>query len=278
MKIKLLSSVMLVFFINACGKNSANPGCGININEQANAQTIGILFIGNSHTFYNELPDLVKLIAQSVGDSVYTEMSAPGGYDFERHHTLPATISALNSRKWDYIVLQESGWKSAFHTSMAERAIYPFADSLKKQIVYHNPTAKLILYMTNGYADGVNTFGDTAWCRTDPPVCTLEGMQDRIKTNYIHLAQQLNAEVAPCGLIWKALQSRNPNLVLYDADGIHPSLAGSYVNAVTIYSLVRKQPMKDIFIPAGVSNEHAALVQNTVANILFYCNPAWKDL
>jgi hypothetical protein len=235
------------------------------------------LFIGTSHTFYNEMPKLVGSIARSFGDSTYTEMSAPGGYDFERHFKLATTIAALNSRKWDYIVLQESGWRTALPTSLAEVRIYPFADSLKKLITNSNPNPKLILYMTDGYINGVNAFGDTGWCRSDPQVCTFDGMQDRIKLTYNHLAKQLNAEVAPCGVMWKVLKARNSSLVLHDADGIHPSLAGSYVNAIVIYSVIRKKRMKEVFVPSAIPQDQATLIQNTISETLFDCNPAWTD-
>ncbi len=223
------------------------------------------------------MPVLLRDIAKSINDDVYVEMSAPGGYDFERHYKLAETTTALGSRKWDYIVLQESGWRTAYTASLAEKNIYPFADSLKKVINQNNSKATLVLYMTNGYIDGVNAFGDTAWCRADPQVCSLDGMQARIKDNYQHLSTQLNAAIAPCGIIWKILKTKNNNLVLHDADRIHPNLAGSYANAVTIYSIIRKKRLKDIFSPPGIEPQQAALIQNTVSDVLFDCNPDWKS-
>ena len=278
MRTKPISSIIFLLLFCTCGKDKESTNCGIEINENTKAQNISILFIGTSHTFYNEMPALVSSVARSLGDSAYTEMSAPGGYDFERHYKLEATITALDSRKWDYIILQESGWRTALPPSLAEVSIYPFADSLKNLIRKNNPTAKLILYMTNGYTNGVNTFGDTAWCNADPQVCTYEGMLDRIKANYIRLAEQLNAEVAPCGLIWKALKARNSSLALHDADGIHPSPTASYANAITLYSIVRKRRMTAVFIPSAVAKDQAILIQKTISEILFDCNPSWKDL
>lgn len=230
------------------------------------------------HTYQYDVPALVRSIARSVGDSVYTVMSAPGGYDFERHYKLAETITALQSRKWDYIVLQESGWKTAYYRTQAEINIYPFADSLKNLIHKNNATAKLVLYMTGSYTKGVNTLGDTAWCRSDPQVCTYEGMLDRIKTNYLHLSEQLHAEIAPCGVLWKVLQSKNSSLVLHEADGIHASLAGSYTNALTQYSVISRKPLKNVFAPVGITSGQAAFIQHTISETLFHCNPSWKDL
>jgi len=268
--------VMLVT-LYGCEKGSQSK-CGVDINESKEVKNSSILFIGTSHTFYNDLPNLVSAIGKSLGDSVYTEMSAPGGFDFERHFKLNETIDKLNSRQWDFIVLQESGWRCAFDRTQAQIRIYPFADSLKMVIRKSNPNAKLVLYMTNGYTQGVNTFGDTAWCRLDPKVCNFEGMLDRIKANYIQLGEQLKAEIAPCGLVWKELRSRNSNLVLHEPDGIHPNLTASYTNALTIYSVIRKKRMLGVFFPSAISNTQAHLIQETVSQMLFDCNPSWINL
>jgi hypothetical protein len=269
--------ITIAFFLAACNKDTKPADCGIQVDPGNESRQISVLFIGTSHTHYNDLPGLVRQIAQSVGDSVYTEMSAPGGFDFERHYKLPETISALNSRKWDYIVLQESGWRSALYPTVAEKMIYPFADSLQQVILKNNGSARLILYMTNGYIGGVNAFGDTAWCKADPGVCDFNGMQERIKDNYLHLAKQLKAEIAPCGLIWKILRSKNNNIVLHDRDSIHPALTGSYSNAITIYSMIKKQKLNGAFSPAILGKEQASAIQETVAAVLFDCNPGWQN-
>ena len=270
--------LLICLLAAGCKKNNSSPGdCGILQEMDTSSRTLNILFIGTSHTFYNDLPKTVSAIAKSVGDNVHTEMSAPGGYDFERHFVLEATKTALNSRKWDYIVLQESGWRTALPPSLTQVRVYPFADSLLNLVKRNNATARLVLYMTNGYTNGVNTFGDTAWCKSDPQVCSFDGMVERIKGTYLQLGKQLNAEIAPCGVMWKILKSRKNDIVLHDADGIHPAPLASYLNALTIYTIIRKKPLKNVFIPSSVSNAESVLIQNTVADVLFDCNPGWKN-
>jgi hypothetical protein len=203
-------------------------------------------------------------------------MSAPGGYDFERHFKLTQTINAINSRQWDYIVLQESGWRTALPTALAEQRVYPFADSLKSIIDDSNPDAHLILYMTNGYIDGVNAFGDTDWCRDDPQVCSYEGMQERIKSTYRKLADQLDAEIVPGGILWNIIMDQHNDIIFHDSDGIHPSIAGSYTNALALYSVITKKQLTNIYIPTTLAEEHALHIQHAVVNTLFECNPNWK--
>lgn len=44
------------------------------------AQMKRVLFLGNSYTYANNLPLLVKNIAASAGDILYTDSNTPGGY------------------------------------------------------------------------------------------------------------------------------------------------------------------------------------------------------
>jgi hypothetical protein len=235
---------------------------------------IDILFIGTSHTHYNAMPDIVRAIGESIGDQVYTEMSAPGGYDFERHIVLMSTIDALDSRDWDYIVLQESGWRTALPKDMLQTSVFPFAKELKKIISEKRPSAKLIMYLTNGYVNGVGTF-NADWCTDEPAVCSYEGMQARVRDTYLELSKIMNADVAPAGMVWETLIGKKNDIPLFDPDGIHPSVTGSYTHALTIYSLIRRKELKNVFAPNGVTAENAALIQNTVADMVYQCSPDW---
>jgi len=275
-----ITIVLLAVFLLFAGcekENSKLLNCGLELEMNNEPINLSVLFIGNSHTYYNDMPEMVGAIARSMGDHVYTEMSAPGGYDFERHYKLDATISAINSRNWDYIVLQESGWRTALPPSVTASMIYPYADSLNRVIRANTKTAKLILYLTNGYIEGVNAFGDTDWCKQDPQVCNYEGMQEKIKGTYLHLANQLNAEIAPCGVLWKILKSKNNTIQLHDPDNIHPSIAGSYANAIAIYSVIRRKPLAGVFVPKNIKVEDSELIQHTISAALFDCNPSWEN-
>jgi hypothetical protein len=42
--------------------------------------TKNVLFIGNSYTYYNNMPMMLSQMANSTGDNINTDSSAPGGY------------------------------------------------------------------------------------------------------------------------------------------------------------------------------------------------------
>ena len=74
-------------------------------------QTKEVLFIGNSYTYQNNMPQLVSNIATSFGDTLNYESSLLGGATFNIHSTNSATLSKISQEPWDYVVLQaQSHW------------------------------------------------------------------------------------------------------------------------------------------------------------------------
>jgi hypothetical protein len=270
---RLLYILVLVTLIGPSCDNDEDKPCGLLEEASEQSKELSILFIGNSHTHFHDLPEIVREIGASMGDKVHVEMSAPGGYEFERHFKDQETLTALASREWDYIVLQESGWRVALPPVEAAIQVYPFADSLKREIMQNNPNARLVMYVTHGYEQGVNTMGETEWCGSDPSVCNQQGMSKRIQETYDELARIFEAESAPAGPLWQIMKNKNSDLHLFEADGVHPNIVGSYANAVTIYSVIRKQRLMNVHAPPGIDMETVKFIQKTVADALFDCNP-----
>ena len=44
-----------------------------------------VLFIGNSYTFVNNLPQMIKDLALTLGDTLIFDQSVFGGYFFQNH-------------------------------------------------------------------------------------------------------------------------------------------------------------------------------------------------
>ena len=57
------------------------------------AQSYDVLFIGNSYTYYNNLPQLVSNIANDFGDSLYYDQSTPGGTSLFAHSQNQTTLN-----------------------------------------------------------------------------------------------------------------------------------------------------------------------------------------
>ena len=52
-------------------------------------KTLRILFVGNSHTYYNDMPHLVQLRAEKEGFACQVTMIAHGGWYLSQHAEEP---------------------------------------------------------------------------------------------------------------------------------------------------------------------------------------------
>ena len=76
------------------------------------AQSCKVLFIGNSYTYVNNLPELVSSMYGASGDGFEYVMSVPGGCTFQQHCTL--SLPYIQQGDWDYVVLQEQSQLPSF--------------------------------------------------------------------------------------------------------------------------------------------------------------------
>lgn len=240
----------------------------VGVNAQ---QTKKVLFIGNSYTGVNNLPGMVSSIATSFGDILIYDSNTPGGYTFYAHSTNATTLTKINSNNWDYVVLQEQSQLPSFSPAQVANDVYPYADSLNRIIQENDSCTHTMFYMTWGRKNG-----DASNCAFYTPVCTYNGMQARLRASYIEMANELDAEVSPVGVVWKKFRTDFPNVELYNADESHPSIHGTYLAACTFYaSIYHKSPL-GAFVPAGISLQEASDIQSTVNTIVFDSLDIWR--
>ncbi len=228
------------------------------------------LFLGNSYTNYNNLPQLTASIAESAGDTLITAANTPGGYTFEGHLTNTTTQSLIQQGNWDFVVLQQQSQMPAFPITQVEVETFPFAAQLNESIIANNPCAETVFYMTWG-----REIGDQQNCATWPPVCTYEGMDDLLRERYMMMAEMNEGIVSPVGAVWRYLRENHPEIQLFASDGSHPSPAGSYVAAVCFYtSLFRKSPLNAPF-DYTIDNVQETIIRQAVHDLVYMNQLEW---
>jgi len=251
-KIKYLFIILIFFFGNTT------------------AQTTKILFIGNSYTAYNNLPNLVYSMALANGDTIITNSYTPGGYTFEQHSTDSTTQARIYSQQWDYVVLQEQSQRPSFSPAQVAADVYPYASALDSMIHDNNACSETVFYMTWGRKNG-----DANNCAAYPPVCTYEGMQQRLRESYMEMALQNNSTVSPVGAAFSYVRSLNPAFDLYFPDESHPSIYGSYLAACVFYATIfHKTPVGNSFI-STISQQDAAFLQNAAHAVVIDSLSTW---
>lgn len=229
------------------------------------------LFLGNSYTYVNDLPALVRALALSAGDTLATEQNTPGGHTFQGHTTNPNSTYFLSQPGWDFLILQEQSQLPSFPQGQVQQEVYPYATRLDSHFHAHSACGQTIFYMTWG-----RKFGDSQNCQFWPPVCTYEGMQYELRRSYLNMAQQNQALVAPVGSAWWEAMRRDTTLELYSPDESHPELTGSYLAACVLYTTMYRSSPEGLPYRAGLDSATAAFLQNVAADVVLDSLPLWR--
>lgn len=183
------------------------------------SDTLTLLFIGNSFTQRNNVPKLVADLAAARGRTVEHELISAGGASLRRHWNGGSATAAIETGAFDYVVLQEQSTLPVKNAARMAENVRLF-DALIRQ-----RGAKTVLYMT--------------WARKATPEA-----QQAISKAYESLGKELGAIVVPAGRVWESFLAKYDEPVLHDADGSHPTLAGSYLAAcVFLARLLGENPV-----------------------------------
>lgn len=204
---------------------------------QTKTDSLHVLFIGNSYTHFNDMPETVRKIASTQQVNLACTQFTPGGFFLSRHVKNEELIQAIKKGGWDYVIIQEQSAAPSMPTETVLQNTYPPAHTLDSLIRVYNQQAKVIFYMTWGHKDG---------CQDEvhnyPLNSTYEGMQERLKTSYLEMAYQNDAWCAPAGMAWKWVRAERPDYILYMPDRSHPSVLGSYLVANVIFCTIYQRP------------------------------------
>lgn len=202
------------------------------------AQTHKVLFIGNSYTYRNDLPKMLREMAISTGDTILTDQSTPGGANLASHTTNTNTLAKINSDNWKFVVLQGQSQEPSFPINQVTTQTFPYAATLCDSIRANNSCSRPMFYMTWGRENG-----DQGNCAAWPPVCTYAGMDSLLNLRYQMMGEMNEAYVSPVGAVWNYIRSNHPTIDLYDTDGSHPNPTGTYAAACTFYTIIlQKDP------------------------------------
>jgi hypothetical protein len=177
-----------------------------------------LLFIGNSHSAANGLPDLVASMIEAglPGRSVEVELAPGIGFLSDRLED-GVTREALERRAWSHVILQGQKYSMSGN--------------------YGYPTHAAEEWIRRVKAQNARPFLFSEWA--------LEGNRHegpRIHELHLDIASREPACVAPVGLAWDEAIRSYPSLDLYAADGNHSNINGATLTAFVFYQVITGQP------------------------------------
>ena len=235
-----------------------------------NAKIKSIVFIGNSYTAVNDLPNWVRLIGASQGDTFEVSAVTPGGRTFSGHSSDPQVLDLFRQKNYDAVVLQEQSQMPSFPLSQVESSCFPYAKMLTDSIRANNPFAKIVFYSTWGRQNG-----DDQNCQFWPPVCTFKGMNQLLHDRYITMASNNFAWVAPVTSVWRDMRD-STDMNLYQGDGSHPSYEGTHLAALTIYKTIFQKNVGQNSFVGPISSANHLKMCNAIKSITTDSLSRWK--
>ena len=177
------------------------------------AKELSVLFVGNSHTYYNDMPGTVRRLALEAGFHCRGAMIAHPGWFLSQHVADPEARFNILYGGYDYVVLQEHA-----HPFGPEQRFREAAAALNGWI--REAGSRPVIYET--------------WARKAEPEA-----QARMNEAHRRVAEEIGALLAPVGERWWDWIKAHPDAEMYDPDGAHASAAGSEFAAAQSWETIR---------------------------------------
>lgn len=175
----------------------------------AQDKSTNLLFVGNSLTYTNDLPDMVEKEAKRMDIKVKTTMLAYPNYALVDHLDDGEVQKRIRSGKYDYVIVQQGPSSQEEGREMLLEA----GRTLKK--LCEQSESKLVFFMV--------------W-----PSRTYYYTFDGVIKSHREAAEENDAILCPVGEVWKASFDKTGDFSLYGMDGFHPSPKGSRLAAEVI--------------------------------------------
>ncbi len=191
-----------------------------------------ILFVGNSHTYVNNVPEMVRQLLLS--DRVARNANVKSVSVSLLENSGPEVDQAIRSDNWDVVVLQGALVSSSHKYRYAQTKAISFANlALSRK-------ARVLL---------CTEWPRRGWDESEYQLGVYREIQAATKGSVI----------IPICEVWDASRAKLGGIDLWQADGNHANFKGSFLSACTIYRYLTEDLVaKPGWTPSGVLPSEAS--------------------
>lgn len=181
-----------------------------------------LLFFGNSHTAFNDIPGMVaRMIGQDgSGERAYAERAPSFGF-LDDAWKNPETARRIRERPWTHVILQAQKY------SQSRQFEYSTKEAIEMAKFVQSCGGQVIFFPEWGQRGNLD-----------------EGQF--VYQLHLTLAQEAGGRVAPVGPAWDLALSRSVSAPLHAPDGNHASMEGGFLTAAVLYAAITNRD------PAGI--------------------------
>ena len=221
--------VLCLALANCSGENAAP------VPQPASGPSYRVLFIGNSLTYFNDLPATVAQLALSAGQTVEVSSVARPNFALIDHVSGKSNaVEVIQTGGWDYVVLQQG----------------PSSLDLSRD------TLVLATRLLDPYIKAAG--GRSALLMVWPESTRFEFFDD-VRASYQLAAQEVQGLFLPAGEAWLGAWAEDSQLQLYGPDGYHPSELGTYLTALVVFEGVTGRDAETLPAEATVAGQRLSV-------------------
>lgn len=229
-------------------------------------EALSVLFVGNSYTFVNDLPQVFREVVAGAGRPEPTVVCRALGGKTLGWYCTDAELAAKLDARYDVAVLQEQSMVPAI-AEVDEKLRQGFLLSsrlLAEQVRLRSPGVRIVFFQT---------WARASWLWKDDRMDlragrTADEMQDRLTRWYAEAARVSGGTVAPVGEAWRANRRVKRPVELHGEDGSHPAWAGTYLAALVLAKTVYGPELKTRYVgqlKPATAQQLEALASSVVA-------------
>jgi len=243
-----IAGIALALFLAACGGGGDTPRGGATSGPPPIDADITLLFMGNSHTSFNDLSGMVADMVRAGRPGMRVAfVQAPGFMFLDERLNDATSMALLRSQDWSYVILQAQKYSTS--------GLYTYSTEEAKALIRISRDQHAVPVMF------------PEWPRRDIDETR------RIYDLHVSIAQVEPACVAPIGQAWDLALARNPTLVLHADDGNHSAPAGAFLAALVLYATITGNspldlpPLRQYPVDVGLQETLRGIAAETVQTV-----------
>lgn len=262
-------------------------GCQSQTNQKS--KEVNVLFIGNSLTYYHDMPQTVQEMLNETDPNIQIDQSTFPGMSLSWHleniieskskdnistrkkfeGEKTETEIKIAEKKWDVVILQE-GTVNLLIPEVRDLTVNKAISKIKKLV--NNPECRFILFTTwpseRSYPkeycrDGgrIDESLDEMQDYCSPKIKTYEQEFELVEKGHSSVAKKNEMEKTYNGKLFRIVKESKPELALLE-DPIHPNANGAFLNACEFYEILSGKKASDLKIVGQIKPKNAEYLKN----------------
>ena len=263
--------------------------CNSNIKEET--KEINVLFVGNSLTYYNDMPQKLQDMLDEKDLKIRIDQITYPGFSLSRHlgnivvftsenkvntrkkeeGEITETKKKLKEKKWDIIILQTGG----IAVLIPESVKYQVDPAIKKiKTIVNNQDTRFILFNTwttkekyptkycyTGMMLDQNLDPNKDFC--SPEIENSAHYLKLLNTSFENIAKENSLERTNHGDIFQKVFDNYPELKILE-DDMHPSDNGAFLSASIFYEMITNKSAGELNYTGNLNNSDAETLKRLV--------------